>query len=237
MRQRGQELSAVRRSRKRGPRGMTLLEVMISIAILVIMMTLAWRTIANTSDGKKTFERYEQRNHELRMAMGRVVHDFEAAYLSRNEDMNAAHPRTMFVAKNNSKLPEIRFSTLDHQVLWADANESEQTVISYISRNDPDHPGVIDWVRREQRRPSNMPPEEEPADYDILVHDISSVKLEFFNWKNAEWQDTWDTTQSDGQKGWLPSRVRITITVKGPSGNDVKLSTQARILMQEALQF
>jgi type II secretory pathway component PulJ len=217
--------------------GMTLLEIMISIAILVIMMTLAWKTIANTSETKKTFEHYEERNHELRMALGRIVKDFEGAYLSKNEDPNAPHPRTMFIAKSSSKLPEIRFSTLGHRVLWADANESEQTVISYVAHDDPEHSGVVDWVRREQRRMSNEPPENEPADYDVLVHDIVSAKLEFWNWKNAAWQDTWDTTQSDGQRGWLPSRVRITVTTKGPDDKEVKLMTEARIWMQELLKF
>src|SRR3954462_2074909 len=97
--------------------GMTLLEVMIAGAILVVMMSLAWKTIANTSESKKVFEKYEERNHELRMALGRIVRDFEAAYLSRNEDQNSTHPRTLFVAKSSSKLPDIRFSTLGHRVL------------------------------------------------------------------------------------------------------------------------
>jgi general secretion pathway protein J len=220
---------------RRPQAGMTLLEIMISIAILVVMMTLAWRTIANTSEAKKSFERYEERNHELRMALGRIVRDFEAAYISRNEDPNASHPRTMFVAKSGSKLPEVRFSTLGHRVLWADANESEQTVISYVPHDAK--AGGVDWIRREQRRPSNEPPESEPADYDILVRDIASAKLEFFNWKTVQWQDTWDTTQSDGQRGFLPSRVRVTITVKGPDDKEVKLVTEARIWMQEALTF
>ncbi len=222
---------------RRPQAGMTLLEIMISIAILVVMMSLAWRTISNTSQSKKTFERYEERNHELRMALGRIVRDFEATYLSKNEDPNASHPRTMLIAKSGSKLPEIRFSTLGHRVLWADANESEQTVISYIARDDPERSGVVDWVRREQRRMSNEPPENEPADYDVLIHDIVSAKLEFWNWKSVSWQDTWNTTQSDGQKGWLPSRVRITITTKGPDDKEVKLVTQARLWMQEQLNF
>lgn len=223
------------RARRSSQAGLTLLEVMLAIAILAVMMTLAWKTISNTSDAKKTFEAYEERNHELRMALGRVVRDFEHAYLSQNEDRNAAHPRTMFIAKSSLRLPEVRFSTLDHRVLWADANESEQTVISYVAHDDREHPGVVDWIRREQRRMSNEPPEEEPADYDVLVHDIVAAKLEFWNWKNNDWQDTWDTTQADGQKGWLPSRVRITITVKGPDDKEIKLSTQARIWMQETL--
>jgi hypothetical protein len=204
---------------------------------MVMMMTLAWRTIANTSDARRSFEKYEQRNHELRMAMNRIVADFEATYLSRNEDTNATYPRTMFIAKAGSKLPEVRFSTLGHRVLWADANESEQTVISYLPHASPDSSGATDWIRREQRRPSNDPIDDLPAEYDVLVHDIVSAKLEYWNWKNTEWVDIWDTTQSDGQKGWLPSRVRITIVIKDPGDHDYKLTTEARILMQEPLNF
>ena len=222
---------------RRPEAGMTLMEIMIAVAILAVMMTLAWMTIANTSQSKRTFEAYEERNHELRMAMGRVVHDFEAAYLSKNEDTNAVNPRTMFVAKSSFKFPTIRFSTLGHRPLWADANESEQTVISYLSHDDPEHPEMTDWIRREQRRESNELPDQEASDYDILVHDVTGAKIEFWNWKNNEWQDTWDTMQSDGQKGWLPSRVRITIMFKGPDGKEAKLTSQARIWMQEQLNF
>ncbi len=82
-----------------------------------------------------------------------------------------------------------------------------------------------------------MLPADEPAEYDVLIHDLVSAKIEFWNWKNLDWQDTWDTTQSDGQKGWLPSRVRITVTIKDAQDQDYKLTTQARILMQEPLSF
>ncbi len=223
---------------KRNPQlGLTLLEVMIASAIMVVMMALAWRTISNTSDARRGFEKYEERNHELRVAMGRVVADFEAAYLSRNEDFNSSHPRTLFMAKPGGKVPNVRFSTLGHRVLWADANESEQTVIQYLAHPNPDHPGEIDWVRREQRRMSNEPPEEEPSEYDVLVHDIVGVKFEYWNWRNLEWQDNWDTTQSDGQRGWLPSRVRITLTIKANESDTIRLVTQARITMQEVLSF
>ena len=85
-----------------------------------------------------------------------------------------------------SKLPEIRFSTLGHRVLWADANESEQTVIQYLASQQPREAGRGRLGAREQRRPSNKPPEDEPAEYDVARprHRVS-VKLEFWNWKNA----------------------------------------------------
>lgn len=217
--------------------GLTLLEILIAIAIMAVMMALAWRTLSSTATTRQTFEAFEQRNHELRMALGRVAADFEAAYLSKHEDANATYPRTMFIAKANSKLPEIRFSTMGHRVLWADANESEQTVIWYLSRQDPERPGKIDWVRREQRRQSNDPPEELASEFDVLLRDVTKVELTYWNWKTLEWVDTWDTTQSDGQRGWLPSRVKIAITVKDATDKDYTLTTQARILMQEPLLF
>lgn len=222
---------------RRPQAGMTLIEVMIASAVMVMMMTLAWRTISNTSETKRSAGYYQERNHELRMALGRIVTDLEAAYISRNEDPNASHPRTMFIAKSGSKIPQISFSTMGHRVLWSDANESEQTVITYLAHDSREHPGETDLIREERRRPSNLPPEEEPAEFDVLCRNISKLEMKFWNWKNLEWQDTWDTTQADGQRGWLPSRVLITITVKGSDDRDIKLSTQARILMQEALLF
>jgi prepilin-type N-terminal cleavage/methylation domain-containing protein len=222
---------------RRAQAGLTLIEVMIASAVMVMMMTLAWRTIRNTSDTRRSSATYQERNHEIRMAMGRVVADFEGAYLSKNEDENASHPRTLFVGKSGSRVPQISFSTMNHRVLWADANESEQTVITYLEHDSREHPGEVDWVRAERRRPSNEPPEDEPAEYDVLVRNVEKVELQFWNWKNEEWQDTWDTTQSDGQRGWLPSRVKITLTIKSADGEDIKFTTQARITMQEALLF
>lgn len=216
-------------------RGMTLMEVMIASAILVFMMALAWRAIGDTSTARRNFEAFQDRNHEYRMAMARLVADFEEAYLSRNEDQNSTNPRTLFVARSSGKVPEIKFSTLGHRVLWADANESEQTLIQYLAK---DHEGGgIDLIRREQRRLSNQQLDEEPAEYDLLLANIERIKFEFWNWKNQNWQDTWDTTQSDGQRNWLPSRVRITVTIKNLQGKEQKLVTQARILLQEVLNF
>lgn len=217
--------------------GLTLIEVMIASAVLVVMMSLAWRTISNTGEARRSTGVYQERNHELRMALGRIVADFESAYLSRNEDVNASHPRTMMIAKPGSRVPEVRFSTLGHRVLWSDANESEQTVVEYLAINSREVPGQTDLIRSEKRRLSNLPREEVPAEYDVLVRNIDKLEIEFWNWKNLDWQDAWDTTQSDGQKGMLPSRVRITITIKGIDDAKVKLSTQARILMQEPLNY
>ena len=38
-----------------------------------------------------------------------------------------------------------------------------------------------------------------------------------------------------GQRGYLPGRVRITVTIKNGEGRELKLSTEARIQMSEQL--
>jgi general secretion pathway protein J len=230
-------MSSLRPASTRAQRGLTLLEVMIALAIMGLMMALTWSTISNTSRAKRSSEIIEQRNHEIRVALGQVVNDFESAFLSQNEDLNATHRRTLFIGKGGGKVPEMRFSTLNHRVLAADANESEQTAISYEAMTDRTDASKTNWIRREQRRLSNENPDEEPADYDVLVRDIEQVNLAFWDWKNLEWKDRWDTTAADGERGRLPVRVRITLKVKTPRGDDVTYTTQASILMQEAVWY
>ena len=131
----------------------------------------------------------------------------------------------------------MRFSTLAHRNLWADANESEQTVITYLSAPDREDGRKVNWIRREQRRLSNLTPDEEPAEYDVLVRDIHKVEIGFWNWSDEQWLDSWDTTAVDGQKNRLPLRVRISVTVLDDDGREFTVSTQARLLLQEQLYF
>lgn len=216
---------------------MTLIEVTIAVAITVTMMGLAWGALRTAGNASAEYGRYGERDHEIRVALARVVADFEGAYLSKNEDENATYHRTLMTARKVGKVPEVTFSTLAHRVLWGDAKESEQTQVSYKEMVDKKEPSKTNWIRREQRRLSNENPTEEPADLDILVHDVEQVELQFWDWRDEKWLDEWDTTAADAQKGRLPTRVRIVLTLKTATGAEYKLTTEARILLQEPFNF
>jgi general secretion pathway protein J len=222
--------------RRAGQRGMTLIEITVSLAILSIMMVMTWASISSASRAQRETEAGQARNHELRVALAKVAADFAGAYLSKNEDEYASNRRTMMIARPGDDVPDVRFSTLAHRNLWADANESEQTVISYLAVSDREDGRKVNWVRREQRRLSNLAPDEEPAEYDVLIRDIKQVKIEFWDWQDEKWLDSWDTTAADGgQKNRLPLRVRIAVTVLDDRGAEFTVSTQARLLLQEQL--
>ena len=133
---------------------------------------------------------------------------------------------------------EVRFSTLAHRVLWADANESEQTVVSYCRETDRD------TAEQDQLDPPRAAPavqraaDDEPAELDVLVHDVEQVKFEYWDWKDKEWQESWDIDRRPtAESGRLPTRVRITSCSRTRGGDEYKVTTQARLLLQEPLNF
>jgi type II secretion system protein J len=220
--------------RSRGAQaGLTLIEILIAIAIMGLMMMLAWTTINSAGNVRTEFEAIEERNHEVRVAMARVVHDLESAYLSKNENTSLDNRRTLFKGDDD----ELTFSTFSHTPMWADANESDQTIVQYRLDTDRRADDVRSLFRREQRRPSNERLDSEPAETDVLLRGVERIKFEFWDWKDKDWQGSWDTTKQDAEKDRLPVRVRITIEYKNPRGDKLQLSTQARLLLQEPLNF
>lgn len=226
--------------RARGQDGLTLVELMLSLALLAMMMFLAWSTSTGTLRIKSGLEDIQTRNHEIRVALSRMVRDISAAYLSGNENNNAQieQRRTLFVGKSTSSVDELRFSSLAHEPMWANANESEQTMIEYLAESDPDKAGVTNLVRREARRLSDENYMQVPAEYDVLLHDVERVKFEYWDWREKDWKERWDSTAADStERNRLPTRVRITIELENDEGKESTFTTQARLLLQERLVF
>ena len=218
-------------------KGMTLMELLISMAILSMMMWLAWSTSSGTAQIKRGIETSQQRNHEIRLSLSRLVSDLSSAYISANEDQNQNERRTMFIAKSSGDVDELRFSSFAHRPTWANAKESEQTLIAYYAERDPDDPGKTNLIRRESRRLANKPWKGEKGEIDVLLRDVEEVKFEYWDWKAKDWKDSWNSTASDGEKGRLPTRVRVTIELENDAGDVRKYVTQARIMMSEELNF
>jgi len=217
--------------------GLTLLEILVAITILAFMMTLVWTTTTRTGQTKRTYEQSEERAHELRVGLARVIADLEQAYLSKNQDLAAIERRTLFVGKDGGDVDELRFTSLAHQVLWTEANESEQTLISYYAEADRENGSKVNWLRREQRRLTD-PGETSKSmssETDVVLRDIEQVDFEFWDWKEQQWKRDWDTTKQDAQKDRLPTRVKITVTYK-EGGVELQQSTQARLYLQEPVE-
>ncbi len=217
-------------------RGMTLVEVMVAMAILAAMMMLTWQSFRSTAQAKMEADRIQDREHEIRIAMNRMVADLEGAYLSANEDQSLMERRTLFIGQEATPVDELRFSSLTHSVLWSDAQESEQTLIAYYAEPDPDDSSKTNLMRRESRRLSNENWQQEPAEVDVLLRNIQKVEFQYYDWRDKEWGKKWNSTQADAERGRVPFYVKIRIEVEGPKDNRI-LTSIARPMMQEELRF
>lgn len=220
-------------------KGFTLVELMVAIAVLAVMMLFAWGSISQAVRAKRVYTAVQDRYREARNALARIVHDLEMAYLSGNEDRTQLETRTFFVGEASGDVQSVRFSAMTHTPLYADANESDQTVISYYGASDRDNRGTENVIRRENKRMSNQGErwDSAPGESDILFSDVKKLKLTYFDVRANEWKDSWTTQGVEGSAGRVPDRVKVMLTFLDENGKEITLSAEARVYLQEALNF
>jgi len=228
----------VRSGKRRHPgAGFTLVEVMIAIGVLTLMMVVAWGSVVQTMNAKRRFEAQQDRYREARAALQRMVNDIEAAYMSSNEDRNQLETRTFFVGEATGDVNRLRFSSFAHERLFADANESDQTIVSYYSAPDRNQRQLDNVMRRVTRRLGNEKPESLPGEADVLFSNVKKLHFTYFDVRDNEWKDSWNTQGAEGSGGRLPDRVKIELTFVDDDDKEVMLTTQAKIHLSEVLQF
>ena len=62
------------------------------------------------------------------------------------------------------------------------------------------------------------------------------MKFAFYDHKKKEWATDWSTLDASGMP-YLPTHVRITLTVIDERGKEVSYSTDARIQMTEKVSY
>jgi len=207
-------------------RGLTLLEVMISLAIMAGLFIIIYGTFGATRRTYAKVTKIQDRWHVVRNGMSLMTQDLSMAYVSLNENMSEVNRRTYFRFTKGDFGDELRFSTFAHRRLYKDANESDQCIIQYFLAPDPDDRAVTSLFRRETRRLANEEPEKIPGEAYVLINDVLDIRYEFFDKSQDKWQDDWDTTAVDGQPNRLPNRIRVYLTIRSEIGNEVILVTQ-----------
>lgn len=205
------------RQRRRGSRrhlaGFTLIEAMVSIAILAMISTMIWQGFSQTARNKLMIEEEADRYHVIRMALERMAREISMAYVSAqvNDNPGLINVRTAFIGHDRSSGDRLDFTSFSHQRLYRDAHESDQNELSYFLTRDPDDGSTKVLARREQNRVDDRPLE--GGRVQIMVEDVEDFQLEYYDIDTNEWQRHWDTTQISAQPNRLPLQVKIILTV------------------------
>lgn len=225
------------RSRRSRQRGLTLVEVLVSVAILAMIATLIYGVFDSLSRGKKGEAERGDRARQARAALDRMAREMTSAYLTFHTPPPALQTRVVaFIGKNGSPNDRVDFASFAHWRVDKDSRESDQAEIGFFALPDPDKDGKVDLVRREQA-PLDQDPQRGGV-VSVLCENIESFDVRYFDPTTGQWLETWDTIQLTGQQNRLPLEVKITLVLKDlPAGMQAKYVTKLMLPIQQPLSF
>jgi general secretion pathway protein J len=225
--------------RSRPPRaasGFTLIEIMLALALMALVTSLLWGTVAQTTKVKKRIEQAQDRTHTVRVALMRMSREIEMAFVSASDPIGIQERRTMFSGVAHSDFDELRFSWFGHQRMRADAAEGDTALVHYFTAPDPEDPLATNLMRRETRRLEAKDPKMIPGETYLLCPAIARLKLAYYDYVQKEWREEWDTTKADGMQ-YLPTQVRISLTVLDERGVPLNFVSIARLHALERVDY
>lgn len=200
--------------------GFTLIEVMISVAILAMATTLIFSAFSTTSRNKERLEELLDRNQEISLAFERMNRELQMAFVSAHLNPNPAlqTSRTAFIGMDRGTRDRLDFCSFSHRRLYANVHESDQNELSYFVTNydDPELGNIQVLARREQNRIDDNP--QQGGRVEILVRDVEGIDFEYLDPRSGEWVREWDTSNAGtGAPNLLPTQVKIMLTVPSTS--------------------
>ncbi|MBQ9816791.1 MAG: prepilin-type N-terminal cleavage/methylation domain-containing protein [Proteobacteria bacterium] len=224
--------------------GMTMIEVMISVALLSGVMAIGWGSYSVATSHQQRMQDINERLHAVEQAVNRIVRDMSTAFITKHgddESQTEIRYQTGFLGESE----RVDFTSMGYVRMFRDEKVGDQSEISYFIKDMRDDDGNLSTylVRREQA-PINDDYQKGGTILPLLDH-VLSFRLEYWDDEKADiavgsdgWVDSWDTENSE-YEGRLPSRVKIEIEIEDPLGSDTPMliSTQAQIHLTKALDF
>jgi len=213
-----------------------MIELMLALAIFAFITTIMFGSFSQTAGSKRVIQSEQERAHSARVALMRIAREIEMAYVSDNENTAIANRRTLFVGSARADVDELMFSTFAHQRLRAGAAEGDTSVISYFGARDQDDRRILNLMRRETRRLQAEDPRSLLGEAYILCPDVVKVKFAYYDHKKKDWASDWSTLDASGMP-YLPTHIRIMLTILDERGKEVSYSTDARIQITEKVSY
>jgi general secretion pathway protein J len=223
--------------RRRAHDGVTLLEVLVAAAVLAMMATMIYSAFEHTSRIGRRLAGRQERDHVARIALNRFMTDIRSAYLSAhvNPDPTYRAVVTAFVAIDQSPGDRLDFTTFTHTRMVRGSHEGDACEVGYRVEPRRGPNSIYDLLRREAPRIDSDPTR--GGTLDVLVPDVVSFNVRYYDGATDQWVDSWDTTQAAGQLGRLPARVRATLRLRDADGRELRYMTETTPMIPDVLRF
>ncbi len=214
-------------------RGMTLLEIIVSVSIVAVMASLVYGSARRQMEARELASRLEERYSMVRITLGRITREVSMAFLSNHISLDK-RSQTIFKGVNESPINRLTFSSFSHQRLRSDVHESDQNVITYYGKQDRQNSSLTNIMRYEKRIIDDKP--DEYGEGEVLARGVVGLRFRYYDEEKKEWVDSWDTMGIErGNK--LPRYVEVTLTILDEDGKEISFVSKAKIQIQKPLSF
>jgi len=214
----------------RSRRGLTLVEIVVAIAILALIGTIAFSSLTTTMGVREAMEEAGGSKRAARTTMSTIVRELRLAYMTKNTAAIQSY-RTIFVGRDDDDTDQLWFATLAHQRRYRDSRECDQGEVTLFTEPDPDKSELLVLYHREGPRIDHEP--DKDGAIMPLARGVTRFDLSYLDPKTGEWKDEWDTTKAE-QANTLPRAVQIVLGLASPDPNDKNdsvVSTYVRTVM------
>ena len=172
------------------PRGFTLIEVMVAIALLVSMSALMYSSLVPMAKGQENTARLQERYHAARVAMNRMTRELSNGLHVQDVHPDEPRSKTVFLGDRN----KIVFNTFAHQRRVKEARESDQVAVEYYLKSMPNGKGK-GLYRRAKTLPGDNP--EKGGSTELMLEGVSKLEFEYWDRMDEDWDSTWEVTSED----------------------------------------
>ena len=182
----------------------TLLEVILSLAILASLMSGVAMLLKNSSEVKTGVSEAGNVNHRLQVAMEKISRDLAHAFMVRKTDFDR-NTKAIFRIERHDNSDRLFLTTITHRPKKINSKESDMTYVIYEVRKDEDGRPPTHLYRGETARvPESFRDEVETV---MLARAVKSLQL--ITWNGDKWsEDSWHSNRGE-HRNKLPHLVRI----------------------------
>jgi general secretion pathway protein J len=231
-------------------RGLTLIEVMVSLALLAGIGTVVYSALGMSFIARDAFEADDAIRTAGQAAMTRITRELQLAWLTDNF-MAINTYRTVFVGEDADPVDKIWFSSLSHHRIYRDARECDQTEITLWAEDDPTEQGDYVLLHRESPRVDHEP--DEDGEILPLVYGVKRFDLKYLDPSTNEWVNEWNSVEGGAPgtigtggvvagsagsgAGILPRAVRVILVLEGPDPEDPDKTREVPFVTTVMLEY
>lgn len=216
--------------RRRDERGMTLLEIIFSVTLMLIMTMATASVMRNGLDMRLELSARSRVTHRLNVVLAKISDDLQHAFIvpSNQVFIRKAEIKTLFRVKPWDNSMELRLTTMNHVPHTGGTHESDQTFVVYRIEKDSTTQRPNLFRGEAATLPDNL---DQDIPMDLLARNIKAVRIR--PWDGNDFRDEWDSGRADW-RDTLPRLVQVEVEAYAydPLGDEPLVETDLTVTMK-----